>query len=179
MRVMEAQMLAGKVAIVTGASYGMGGTIAELFAGASVALTARGREKLDEVVAGIGAKGFKAVGIVADIESAEDTKRAFERTICGGAHTASKGTLNAHRAHLERDNQVRHAQHGSLRPVDFNRIHDVNETRLLVVDLIDNIDEDGAVPAGILIRTRRENITSTLAYHVIGADGPQDRKSTV
>ena len=51
-------MLAGKVAIVTGASYGMGGTIAELFAGASVALTARGREKLDEVVAGIGAKGY-------------------------------------------------------------------------------------------------------------------------
>lgn len=79
---MEAQMLAGKAAIVTGASYGMGGTIAELFAGASVALTARGREKLDEVVAGIGAKGFKAVGIVADIESAEDTKRA------------SKGALN-------------------------------------------------------------------------------------
>ena len=50
MRVMEAQMLAGKVAIVTGASYGMGGTIAELFAGASVALTARGREKLDKEI---------------------------------------------------------------------------------------------------------------------------------
>ena len=80
---MEAQMLAGKVAIVTGASYGMGRTIAELFAeeGASVALIARGREKLDEAVAAIRARGFKAVGIVADIESAEDTKRVFKRTI--------------------------------------------------------------------------------------------------
>lgn len=40
---MEKQMLAGKVAIITGASYGMGQTIAELFAeeGASVVLTAR------------------------------------------------------------------------------------------------------------------------------------------
>lgn len=40
-------MLAGKVAVITGASYGMGRTMAELFSeeGASVVLTARGREK--------------------------------------------------------------------------------------------------------------------------------------
>ena len=46
---MEKQMLEGKVAIITGASYGMGQTIAELFAeeGASVVLTARGYDKLD------------------------------------------------------------------------------------------------------------------------------------
>lgn len=49
---MERQMLAGKVAVITGASYGMGRTMAELFSeeGASVVLTARGREKLDHVV---------------------------------------------------------------------------------------------------------------------------------
>lgn len=46
---MDAKMLEGKVAIITGASYGMGRTMAELFAeeGASVVLTARGKEKLD------------------------------------------------------------------------------------------------------------------------------------
>ena len=52
---MEAKMLDGKVAMITGASYGMGQSMAELFAeeGDSVVLTARGREKLDQVVEGI------------------------------------------------------------------------------------------------------------------------------
>ena len=40
---MDRQMLEGKAAIITGASYGMGQTMAELFAeeGASVVLTVR------------------------------------------------------------------------------------------------------------------------------------------
>ena len=44
---MEQQMLKDKVAIITGASYGMGRTMAELFAeeGAAVVITARGKEK--------------------------------------------------------------------------------------------------------------------------------------
>lgn len=56
---MDAQMLKDKVAIITGASYGMGRTMAELFAqeGAAVVLTARGRDKLDAVVEGIRARG--------------------------------------------------------------------------------------------------------------------------
>lgn len=80
---MDSQMLAGKVAIITGASYGMGQTIAEVFAeeGASVVITARGQEKLDAVVAGIQAKGGKAIGFVADVCSTEDTKRVFEETL--------------------------------------------------------------------------------------------------
>ena len=51
---MEQQMLKDKVAIITGASYGMGRTMAELFAeeGAAVVITARGKEKLDAVVEG-------------------------------------------------------------------------------------------------------------------------------
>lgn len=78
---MEKQMLAGKVAIITGASYGMGQTIAELFAeeGASVVLTARGKDKLDTVVEGIRAKGQKAIGLVADVCSTEDTKKFLLR----------------------------------------------------------------------------------------------------
>ena len=62
---MEKEMLKGKVAVITGASYGMGRTMAELFAeeGAAVVLTARGQEKLDQVVQGIRAKGGRAVGL--------------------------------------------------------------------------------------------------------------------
>ena len=44
---MQKQMLLGKTAIVTGASYGIGYAVANLFAeeGANVVLTARGQEK--------------------------------------------------------------------------------------------------------------------------------------
>ena len=50
---MNAKMLDGKVAIISGASYGMGKSMAELFAkeGAKVVMTARGQEKLDAAVA--------------------------------------------------------------------------------------------------------------------------------
>ncbi len=76
-------MLDGKVAIITGASYGMGQTMAELFAeeGASVVLTARGNDKLDAVVEGIRAKGGNAVGVVADVCSLDDTQKVFAETI--------------------------------------------------------------------------------------------------
>lgn len=61
----------------------MGQTMAELFAeeGASVVLTARGNDKLDAVVEGIHAKGEKAIGVVADACSLEDTQRVFAETI--------------------------------------------------------------------------------------------------
>lgn len=80
---MDRQMLEGKTAIITGASYGMGQTMAELFAeeGANVVITARGKEKLDAVVEGIRAKGCKAVGVVADVCSTEDTKNVFETAL--------------------------------------------------------------------------------------------------
>ena len=80
---MERQMLEGKVAIITGASYGMGRTMAELFAeeGAAVVLTARGAEKLNEAVEAIKAKGGRAIGVVADVCSNEDTKRVFSSAL--------------------------------------------------------------------------------------------------
>lgn len=83
---MDAKMLEGKVAIITGASYGMGQSMAELFAeeGASVVLTARGREKLDQVVEGIRAKGGNAIGVTADVCSTEDTKRVMEAVLSVG-----------------------------------------------------------------------------------------------
>lgn len=80
---MERRMLQGKVAIITGASYGMGQTMAELFAeeGASVVLTARGKDKLDAVADAIRARGGKTHGVVADVRSTEDTRRVFAETL--------------------------------------------------------------------------------------------------
>ena len=80
---MEQEMLKDKVAIITGASYGMGRTMAELFAeeGAAVVLTARHQDKLKDVVDGIRGKGGKAVGVAADVCSTEDTKRVFDTAL--------------------------------------------------------------------------------------------------
>ena len=80
---MEKQILKGKTAIITGASYGIGYAVAHLFAeeGANVVLTARGQEKLDKVVDEIKAKGYRAVGIIADVGSAEDCPKVFDTAI--------------------------------------------------------------------------------------------------
>lgn len=80
---MDAKMLEGKTAIITGASYGMGQTMAELFVeeGANVVLTARGQDKLDEAVERICAKGGNAVGVIADVCSAEDTRKVMDTAL--------------------------------------------------------------------------------------------------
>lgn len=80
---MDAKMLDGKVAIISGASYGMGQTMAELFAeeGAKVVMTARGKDKLDAAVKTITDKGYEAVGVVADNEKEEDVKKVFATAI--------------------------------------------------------------------------------------------------
>lgn len=75
--------LRGKVAIVTGASQGIGRDIAELFAseGASVALGARKKTQLDEVANSIVAKGGKAIGIGTDISKEEEVKNLVQKTV--------------------------------------------------------------------------------------------------
>lgn len=80
---MDRYMLKDQVAIITGASYGMGTSMAQLFAeeGAKVVLTARHKEKLDEVVKDLTDQGYEAIGVVADIGSTEDTVRVFEETV--------------------------------------------------------------------------------------------------
>lgn len=75
--------LNGKVAIVTGASKGIGAGIAKQFAaaGASVVVNyASSREGADRVVAEIESNGGRAVAVQGDVSKAEDVTRLFEET---------------------------------------------------------------------------------------------------
>ena len=75
--------LQGKVAVVTGASKGIGAEIARdlAAAGAKVVVNyASSREGADKVVAGITAKGGKAIAVQGDVAKIADVERLFAET---------------------------------------------------------------------------------------------------
>jgi 3-oxoacyl-[acyl-carrier protein] reductase len=75
--------LAGKVAIVTGASKGIGAEIARALASAGAAVVvnyASSREGADRVVTDITAKGGKAVAVKADVSKAAEVRALFDET---------------------------------------------------------------------------------------------------
>lgn len=80
---MNKQMLKDKVAIITGASSGIGKATAELFAdeGASVVLTGIDQEELNEVVEKIQAKGQNAFGILVDVTDADKVSTVFQQAV--------------------------------------------------------------------------------------------------
>src|SRR5271168_3605447 len=75
--------LTGKVAIVTGASKGIGAAVAKALAeeGAAVAVNySSGKEGAERTVSEITNSHGKAVAIQADVSKAADVKRLFEET---------------------------------------------------------------------------------------------------
>lgn len=93
------QSLAGKVALVTGASSGIGHASARLFAreGAAVVVSARRQTELRALVAAIEAEGGRAVALAGDVTDEDHARVLVERAVdCfGGLDIAfnNAGTL--------------------------------------------------------------------------------------
>src|ERR1051326_7661301 len=80
---MSAKKLAGKVAVVTGASKGIGAAIAKHFAaeGAAVVVNYRAsKDAADHVVADIKQNGGRAVAVRADLSKPADVRQLFAET---------------------------------------------------------------------------------------------------
>jgi 3-oxoacyl-[acyl-carrier protein] reductase len=76
--------LAGRAAIITGGSKGIGLGVATRFAqsGADVAIVGRGREALDDAAKAIGAAGGgRVVAVAANVANAADLKRAYDEVM--------------------------------------------------------------------------------------------------
>lgn len=83
-----AESLAGKVALVTGASSGIGEAMALALAaeGVSVAVMGRRKERLDDLVARIEQAGGNALALAGDVAKEEEASGAVRDTAAGFGH---------------------------------------------------------------------------------------------
>jgi NAD(P)-dependent dehydrogenase (short-subunit alcohol dehydrogenase family) len=77
------RVLDGKVALVTGASRGIGAEVARAFAhaGAAVAVAARDADALEKLVAELNGSGATAIAVPTDVTDAGAVERLVERTV--------------------------------------------------------------------------------------------------
>lgn len=83
MNIIENFQLEGKVAVITGASKGIGEAIARALgqAGAAVVVSSRKQEAVDAVVASLKEEGIDALAIAANAGKQEDLQRLTEKTV--------------------------------------------------------------------------------------------------
>lgn len=75
--------LENKVALITGASKGIGYGIAEIFAaaGAKVVISSRKQDALDEMAAQLQSKGYEVTGIACNVGNMEELPALVEKTV--------------------------------------------------------------------------------------------------
>lgn len=75
--------LEGKVALITGASKGIGFSIAEIFAaaGAKVVISSRKQDALDEMANQLITKGYEVTGIACNVGNMEELPALVEKTV--------------------------------------------------------------------------------------------------
>jgi len=99
-----------KVAVITGASSGIGAAAARMFAaeGAAVAVAARGQSSLDRLVGEIGAAGGRAVAVPTDVADRAACERLLARAaeqlggidvLVNNAGTNKRGAIERYTAH--------------------------------------------------------------------------------
>ena len=77
MDILKKFSLEGKVALVTGAAYGIGFAIAEGLAGAGakIAFNCRGQEHMDKALAAYAEKGIEAKGYICDVTREDEVAK--------------------------------------------------------------------------------------------------------